>query len=43
MEKKNYKRTLVTCYIGSITQAILANFTPLLFMRFHNEFGIPLG
>lgn len=43
MEKKNYKRTLVTCYIGSITQAILADFTPLLFMRFHNEFGIPLG
>ena len=43
MEKKNYKRTLVTCYIGFITQAIVANFTPLLFLRFHNEFGIPLG
>ena len=43
MEKKNYKRTLVTCYIGSITQAMVANFTPLLFMRFHKEFGIPLG
>lgn len=39
----NYKRTLITCYIGFITQAIVANFTPLLFLRFHSEFGIPLG
>lgn len=43
MEKKNYQRTLITCYIGFITQAIVANFTPLLFLRFHTEFNIPLG
>jgi len=44
MEKqKNYKKTLITCYIGFITQAIVANFAPLLFLRFHGEFGIPLG
>ena len=39
----NYKRTLITCYIGFITQAIVANFAPLLFLRFHNEYNIPLG
>lgn len=42
-EKKNYKKTLITCYIGFITQAIVANFAPLLFLRFHKEYGIPLG
>lgn len=42
-KSNNYKRTLVTCYIGFITQAIVANFTSLLFLRFHSEFGIPLG
>lgn len=43
MEKANYKKTLITCYIGFITQAIVANFVPLLFLRFHNEFDIPIG
>ncbi len=38
--KKNYKRTLIDCYIGFITQAISANFTPLLFLRFHNDYSI---
>ena len=42
-ENVNYKRTLITCYIGFITQAIVANFAPLLFLRFHNEYNIPLG
>ena len=43
MEQKNYKKTLIACYIGFITQAIVANFTPLLFLRFHAEFNIPIG
>ncbi|MDD6095073.1 MAG: MFS transporter [Clostridia bacterium] len=43
METKNYKKTLITCYIGFITQAIVANFTPLLFLRFHAEFDIPIA
>lgn len=43
MEKENYKKTLITCYIGFITQAIVANFTPLLFLRFHTEFDIPIA
>ncbi len=42
-KQKNYKKTLITCYIGFITQAIVANFAPLLFLRFHTEFAIPLG
>ena len=40
---KNYKKTLIACYLGFITQAILANFAPLLFLRFHSEFGISIG
>lgn len=39
---KNYKKTLTTCYLGFITQAIAANFTPLLFLKFHNDYNIPL-
>ena len=41
--KKNYNRTLLACYLGFISQAIMANFAPLLFLRFHAEFGVPLG
>ena len=41
--QKNYRKTLITCYLGFITQAIVANFAPLLFLRFHSEYGISLG
>ncbi len=37
-----YKKTLTACYLGFITQAIAANFAPLLFLKFHNDYGIPL-
>lgn len=40
---KNYKRTLIACYLGFITQAITANFAPLLFLKFHKDYAIPLG
>ncbi len=40
---KNYRKTLLACYLGFITQAISANFAPLLFLKFHKEYGIPLG
>ena len=40
---KNYKKTLAACYLGLITQAIAANFAPLLFLKFHSDYGIPLG
>ena len=41
--KKNYRKTLLACYLGFITQAITANFAPLLFLRFHTDYAIPLG
>ena len=41
--KKNYKKTLNACYLGFITQAISANFAPLLFLMFHKIYSIPLG
>ncbi len=31
----NYRKTLISCYLGFITQAIAANFAPLLFLTFH--------
>ncbi|MBQ9162626.1 MAG: MFS transporter [Clostridia bacterium] len=37
---KNYKKTLVACYLGFITQAISANFAPLLFLTFKDTYGI---
>lgn len=41
--QKNYKRTLLACYLGFITQAIAANFAPLLFLKFHKDYSISLG
>ena len=41
--KKNYQKTLKACYLGFITQAIVANFAPLLFLKFHANYGISLG
>ena len=43
MEKvKNYKKTLISCYLGFITQAISSNFTPLLFLTFKGTYAISL-
>lgn len=39
---KNYKKTLIACYLGFITQAISSNFTPLLFLTFKDTYGISL-
>ena len=41
--KKNYKKTLLACYLGFVTQAICANFVPLLFITFHNIYNISFG
>ena len=38
-----YKRTKLACYLGFVTQAIVANFTPLLFLAFHREYDIPIA
>ena len=40
---KDYRKTKMACYLGFVTQAIVANFTPLLFMAFHREYGIPIA
>ena len=40
--QKDYKKTLIACYLGFVTQAIAANFTPLLFLTFKNTYGIGL-
>ncbi len=40
---KRYQKTLLACYIGFVTQAICANFAPLLFMVFYNDYEISLG
>ena len=39
----NYRKTKTACYLGFITQAIAANFAPLLFLKFHNDYGISFG
>lgn len=39
---KNYKKTLAACYLGFVTQAISANFAPLLFLTFKSTYGITL-
>ena len=39
---KNYRKTLIACYLGFITQAISANFVPLLFLTFRDSYGISL-
>ncbi len=38
--KKNYKKTQIACYLGFVTQAICANFVPLLYITFHNIYNI---
>lgn len=40
---KKYRKTKTACYLGFITQAIAANFAPLLFLKFHNDYDIPFG
>jgi len=40
--RPNYRKTLLACYLGFVTQAISANFTPLLFLTFKDTYGIPL-
>ena len=36
----SYKHTKIACYIGYITQAIVVNFAPLLFLTFQNVYNL---
>lgn len=38
-----YQKTIIACFVGYIVQAIVNNFIPLLFLTFHNTYGIPLS
>ncbi|MDE6052242.1 MAG: MFS transporter [Lachnospiraceae bacterium] len=38
----NYNKTMYACFVGYIVQAIVNNFVPLLFLTFHNSYGIAL-
>lgn len=43
MTKKKYKITITACFVGYIVQAIINNFTPLLFITFEKNYNIPLS
>ena len=38
IKKADYHKTKLACYMGFITQAIAANFAPLLFLKFHTDY-----
>ena len=41
-QDKNYTKTLIACYLGFVTQAITANFAPLLFLTFKDVYAVSL-
>lgn len=41
-QEKNYNKTLIACYLGFVTQAITANFVPLLFLTFKDIYRVSL-
>jgi len=43
MTLRSYRHTIYASYLGYITQAIVNNFAPLLFLTFAGEFGLTLG
>ncbi|HBL40860.1 MAG TPA: MFS transporter [Ruminococcaceae bacterium] len=43
MKKPTFRATAVSCYIGYISQAIVNNFYPLLFVLFQNKYALSLS
>lgn len=41
--KNNCTYTIYACYLGYITQAIINNFTPLLFLTLQSQYGISIS
>ena len=39
----NFKYTVLACYIAYLTQALVINFTPLLYVTFQTELGLSLS
>ena len=40
--RTDYQHTIRSCYVGYITQAVVNNFAPLLFLTFRSRLGISL-
>lgn len=43
MKKMTFHHTALACYVGYITQAIVNNFAPLLFLTFQKSFSLSLS
>lgn len=41
--KNKYNKTITSCFVGYIVQAIINNFVPLLFLTFQRTYDIPLS
>ena len=41
--QNQYNKTITACFVGYIVQAIVNNFTPLLFLFFQRQYQIPLA
>ena len=41
--RHNFKHTVLACYIAYLTQALVINFTPLLYVTFQTELGLSLS
>lgn len=41
--RKNYKYTIRACYLGYVTQAVVNNFVPLLFLTLASDFSLSLS
>ncbi|MCM1335370.1 MAG: MFS transporter [Bacteroides sp.] len=41
--KRKYRKTQLACYLGFVTQAVCANYAPLLFLMFRDTYKISLG
>ena len=40
--KNEYNKTIISCFVGYVVQAIINNFIPLLFLTFQSSYGISL-
>ncbi len=43
LAERKYGRTAVACYTGFVTQAICANFIPMLYLTFRRTYNIPFS
>lgn len=41
--KNQYNKTITACFVGYIVQAVVNNFTPLLFLFFQKSYHVPLS